>query len=419
MAGTAHSIILTVHSAIASSFPRRNPLLLPSRCHFHSTVIKPLTLRPAVCLPSPFRICAHSHQTDGSGSSGSKKTKGLSWVEPVSEFAKSNVLPLALISAVTLGLTYPSLGCALDKYHVSKIAPFGIFVISGLMLRSEEIGIAVEAWPVGLFGLVSILFLSPYFSRIILQIQLQPQEFITGLAIFCCMPTTLSSGVALSQLAGANSALALAMTVISNMLGILTVPFSITKFVASGVGVTLPTKQLFKSLVLTLLIPLILGKVLRESFKGVADFVDQNRKLLSGISAFFLSLVPWTQVSKSRSLLLMVKPRVFLIAIGLGALLHLTLLVFNSIAVLSLSNISGGGKSTFSRQENANALILVASQKTLPVMVAVIEPFHGAFGESGLLVLPCIAAHLIQIIVDSFLVNFMHPRDNPNNAKVA
>jgi len=38
---------------------------------------------------------------------------------------------VALISAVTLGLTYPSLGCAADKFNVSKIGPFGIFVISG------------------------------------------------------------------------------------------------------------------------------------------------------------------------------------------------------------------------------------------------------------------------------------------------
>lgn len=40
------------------------------------------------------------------------------------------------------------------------------------------------------------------------------------------------------------------------------VPFSISKFIAAGVGISVPTKQLFKSLVLTLLIPLILGKVI-------------------------------------------------------------------------------------------------------------------------------------------------------------
>lgn len=31
-------------------------------------------------------------------------------------------------------------------------------------------------------------------------------------------------------------------------------------------------------------------------------------------------------------------------------------------------------------------------------MVAVIEPLGGALGESGLLILPCVAAHLNQVI---------------------
>ncbi|RZB86739.1 putative sodium/metabolite cotransporter BASS4, chloroplastic isoform B [Glycine soja] len=205
----AHSLTLTPFPATASSFRHR-----------HLYAVKALTLRSVTrrLKPALVRACDRSQQMGGNGS---KETKGLSWVEPILTFARRNILPLALVSAVTLGLTYPSIGCVADKYGVSKIGPFGIFVISGLMLRSEEIGAAVEAWPVGLFGLVSILFLTPYFSRVILQIQLQPQEFITGLAIFACMPTTLSSGVALTQLAGGNSALALAMTVISNMLGIL------------------------------------------------------------------------------------------------------------------------------------------------------------------------------------------------------
>jgi predicted Na+-dependent transporter len=46
---------------------------------------------------------------------------------------------------------------------------------------------------------------------------------LTGLAMFCCMPTTLSSGVTLTQLVGGNTALALAMTAISNLLGIMIV----------------------------------------------------------------------------------------------------------------------------------------------------------------------------------------------------
>lgn len=86
------------------------------------------------------------------------------------------------------------------------------------------------------------------------------------------------------QLAGGNSALALAMTVISNMLGIMIVsqilplqllsvifsdlnfqmsqvPFSLSIFIMTGRGVSVPTLELFRSLFNTLLVPLVLGKV--------------------------------------------------------------------------------------------------------------------------------------------------------------
>ncbi|OVA11854.1 putative sodium bile acid cotransporter [Macleaya cordata] len=53
--------------------------------------------------------------------------------------------------------------------------------------------------------------------------------------------------------------------------------------------------------------------------------------------------------------------------------------------------------------------------KTLPVMVAVVEQLRGALGESGLLVLPCVAAHINQIIIDSFLVNYWLRKDQASN----
>ncbi|KAL3520879.1 hypothetical protein ACH5RR_019028 [Cinchona calisaya] len=347
------------------------------------------------------------------------QAKADNWTKPLLKFASNNFLPLALVSGVVVGLANPNPGCIADRFYLSKFSSFGIFVISGLTLRSDEIGAAAEAWQVGLFGLVSILFFTPLFSKVILLLKLQPQEFITGLAIFSCMPTTLSSGVALTRLAGGNSALALAMTVVSNLLGILIIPFSISTFIASGIGVSVPTGQLFRSLFLTLLVPLILGKVLRESFKGVANFADQNRKLLSVMSAVFLSLVPWIQVSRSRSLLIMVKPAVFLLAVWMGVFLHALLLLFNGLAIRILSTASGGSKSAFAKKENATALLLVASQKTLPVMVAVVEQLGGAFGESGLLVLPCVAAHLNQIVLDSFLLSFWLQKEHGFDAAKA
>ncbi|CAF2138279.1 unnamed protein product [Brassica napus] len=187
------------------------------------------------------------------------------------------------------------------------------------------------------------------------------------------MPTTLSSGVALTHLAGGNSALALAVTVASNLLGILTIPFWVSRYIAGGVGVSFPTDQLFRSLIVTLLIPLIIGKV-RPSF-CFANFVDNNRKLFSRMNAICLSLHSMLFQSASSQ-------------------------VFQVIIIVRTP------------KEMALAVLLVASQKTLPVMVAVVEQLRGAFGEPGLLVLPCVAAHLNQIMIDSILVNVWLRKSN-------
>ncbi|XP_062223187.1 probable sodium/metabolite cotransporter BASS4, chloroplastic [Phragmites australis] len=326
-------------------------------------------------------------------------------------FARSNFLPLALIGGIILGLLDPTLGCLAHKYSLSKYSTFGIFVISGLTLRTKELGAALEAWPAGLFGLGSILLFTPFLAQFIMQVQFFPREFITGLAMFCCMPTTLSSGVTLTQLVGGNSALALAMTVVSNLLGIIIVPLSLSKYIGAGAGVSLPTEQLFKSLVTSLLIPLIIGKVARETSKGIADFVDGNRQGFSVASGFLLSLVPWIQVSRSRSLILSVQLKAFAVAVVVGVLLHLALLAFNAAMLQILSHLDQKGESVFARKEYARAAILVASQKTLPVLVAVVEQLGGALGESGFLVIPCVAAHINQIIIDSVIVNWWRQRD--------
>ncbi|KAI3796755.1 hypothetical protein L1987_39439 [Smallanthus sonchifolius] len=68
---------------------------------------------------------------------------------------------------------------------IKEIIPCSTLSFAGLTLRSEDISAAAEAWPVGLFGLVSILLFTPNLSRIILQLHLQPQEFVTGVALFC------------------------------------------------------------------------------------------------------------------------------------------------------------------------------------------------------------------------------------------
>lgn len=332
------------------------------------------------------------------------------------DFAASNLLPLALITGVVVGLVYPRSGQIAHQWGLSKWSTSGIFLISGLTLKTGDMLKVASAWPAALFGVVSILFITPLAALPILRLQLNPKELATGLAIFCCVPTTLSSGVSLTQVAGANTALALALTITTNLGGILTMPFLLSSLVGQSVGITLPAGPLLKSLVETLLLPLLLGKMIRE-FSGYANLLDEKKRYMSMISSLLLGLVPWMQTSCSREMLLLVDPIQLLASIFCGIALHAVYVIFNTTVMWFFPAYWGnkGGDQTSA----ARAVILVASQKTLPVLVAVVAKLNGALGESGLLVLPCIATHLSQILFDSVLVGYWLDSDKSANKKTA
>jgi hypothetical protein len=58
---------------------------------------------------------------------------------------------------------------------------------------------ALSAWGATLYGFVAVLALTPLAGYAALALPLAPRELALGLAVFCCMPTTLSSGVSLTQ----------------------------------------------------------------------------------------------------------------------------------------------------------------------------------------------------------------------------
>ena len=82
------------------------------------------------------------------------------------------------------------------------------------------------------------------------------------------MPTTLSSGVILVGQASGNIALALLLTVITNLVGVFTVPFMVTAVLSSakdiggqqGQDITLEPSKMVVKLIFTILIPLCVGK---------------------------------------------------------------------------------------------------------------------------------------------------------------
>lgn len=101
-------------------------------------------------------------------------------------------------------------------------ATIGIFIISGLLLQRGESLAAVRSTTALAYGLTAILAVTPLAAFAMLRVPLQPPQMALGLAVFACMPTTLSANVTLTSAANGNTAVALLLTLVSNMLGVST-----------------------------------------------------------------------------------------------------------------------------------------------------------------------------------------------------
>ena len=308
-------------------------------------------------------------------------------------FLQRQFLPIGLLAVAAVGFFFPRPGLYMAELPTQYVAVSIIFLLSGLMLKTDEVHAALVAWKAMSWGCVSILFATPFLgAEIAFQLPMEP-AFQFGLALFCCMPTTLTSGVALTAQARGNVALALLLTVLTNTAGIFTVPFVLAHLLSSLGQVELSAGDLFAKLCLSILLPLGIGKYLR---RFAVDWLDAQRARLSLASNAALISIPWMKFSESSGQLAAVEP------------VSLLILVVSGLAIHALYLLLNGGICVLLQLEAAarRAVVLMTSQKTLPVAMTVLAflPDSAVSPElKGLIAIPCIVFHLGQIFTDAVI----------------
>ena len=314
-------------------------------------------------------------------------------MQRVTQFIGKQILPIGLLTVAIVGFVFPQPGRYLATLPTQYIAVSAIFFFSGLMLKTEEMFAALSAWRGSLWGTVSILFLTPVIgTAIAFQVPIDP-AFQLGLALFCCMPTTLSSGIALTNQARGNTGLSLLLTLVTNLAGIFTVPFVLAVLLGTLGKVELSAGDLLAKLCLSILLPLAAGKIARGY---VATWAGANRKKLTTASNLALIVIPWMKFSESSE------------ALSRIALHDLLLLVVSGLAIHILYLLLNAGACWLLRLDEParRAVVLMASQKTLPVAMTVLAflPDSTVSPETkGLLAIPCITFHLGQIALDAVI----------------
>ena len=315
----------------------------------------------------------------------------------VQAFVLKNFLPLGFGFVLILSLSCPGPGAAVGKIKVldgiglvQAINNMVVFFISGVTLETKHALAAVKQGRSLAVGLVAILLLTPCIGFALRYLPFRPSDFTLGLTIFTVVPTTLGVGVALTVASKGNEALALLLTVSTNLLGIFTVPLLLQAILSASGALQFDTATLVAKLIVTILVPSVLGSVLRRASPAATKWVTAHRTFLSLLSTSNLICIIWQTLSTAAPTLLAQNAGDVMIVVASSLIYHLLLLALMYVLTLYVIRLP---------VRDRVAVIIMAAQKSAPVAVTVISYMTTDTARQGLLAIPGLIGQLAQIFV--------------------
>jgi len=308
-------------------------------------------------------------------------------------------LPLGLLLMLAVGLVWPAPGQALTDVRVlglsiGHIVVVVIFFLSGYTLRLAQLWHNVNRpLPIVLAVLLNLI-LAPVMALLLGMLFRVPEGVLIGLVVATSVPTTLSSAMIIANQSGGNGTLALVLTVMLTVVGVVTTPLMVGLCLSFGTELELSYWDLLMKLVFLVMIPLAIGYAAKKLIRR------EGGSLFSYIASSGVILFVWIVVSQSSDDLMQLGLGELLVIITLCLGVHLILL---GLGLAAGRLIRADGPSTLS-------LGLCTGQKTLPVAMTVLLAIENS-GVAPALVAEaaviCVMFHLLQIIGDSILAPWL------------
>ena len=294
-------------------------------------------------------------------------------------------LPCGLILAAILALLVPGPAPVLRGHHAVDALVMVIFLASGLQADFSHLGFQPRTIGLLVASAVSSLILAPFIGLAIIQVLHLDQGAAIGLGTIALVPPTLSAGVVITGVCGGDIGLALLLTVVLNILGILTIPVMAELILHSVATLAIHPWAMAGRLTLLVLLPMALGQALRQQMGRRPWFSG-----LSYLNSSCVILVVYIVLGSSAHSLAD-------LTLGITLAIVLTAILFHTL-LLGLNHLLGRLLKRPLAQRQA--LLFVTSQKTLPLALVVLA---GLEIDTGVGVLFCLCLHFLQLFIDSLL----------------
>ncbi|MEA2011763.1 MAG: bile acid:sodium symporter [Verrucomicrobiota bacterium] len=311
--------------------------------------------------------------------------------------SKDIYLPIGLVIAIGISLIIPSLGINLKGYGINKILVMIIFFINGYKTRLKDFNYNASFFKTLCAITVISLFIGPLLGLAATILLPVTSGIALGIIIISSVPTTLSSGIVITENAGGNKATALLITIFLNFIGIFTLPLMLYLCLSVS-NISLSAGNLLIKLIIIVFLPFICGNLIHK-------YIDiKKTTIIDYTPSTCIILIVWISASSSQKQVSQLSLKSLFLIVLASISIHLLLMLINNIAAKLLKT----------PYKNKIAMLFVGSQKTLPVSMSVLAALSNP-PTTALIV--CIIFHFLQLIIDSTLAFKIKARKN-TNAKI-
>lgn len=298
----------------------------------------------------------------------------------------------AMLSAVALALLAPQVGRSDGPLHLGPVTGLGIalvFLLHGANLAPDKLLAGMRNWRLHLFVQACTFVLFPLIGVVLAALldgRIAP-ALLTGVFFLCVLPSTISSSVAFTAMAGGNVAAAVFNATLSNFIGIVVTPLLVSQWLhAAGGG--LPVGQAILSVSVQLLLPFVVGQLLRPH---VHAWLAHHKPLVNRLDRGVIVLIVYSSFSDSAAAGLWSGQGwiTVLQALGLSVAILAGVLFLTRLAARRLG---------FSPADEVVA-VFCGSKKSVASGIPMARLLFGTRPELGLIVLPAMLYHQVQLLV--------------------
>jgi sodium/bile acid cotransporter 7 len=281
-----------------------------------------------------------------------------------------------------------------------------IFFLHGVALSFAALRAGAFRWPLHLVVQFSTFLLFPLLGLSLLAIVgrwLAP-DLQLGIFYLAALPSTVSSSIALTAAARGNVPAAVFNATLSSLIGVVLTPFWVGWY-AGETGQGLPLGDVMVDLVIWLVMPLVIGQASR---RWLSEWADRNKKRINAADRLTILLLVYTSFCDSVALGIWT---------GNGQAVAWTLVAALILFTTSMVLIGGACAFLGFPTEDRIAAMFCGSKKTLASGVPMAQLMFGTRPGLGLILLPIMIYHPLQLMICGVLAGRWTTRTEPSETR--